>query len=56
MQTGAYFGEDDIVRIKDDYNDLMKPKVIIVSGYLTPFKGTLELLKSKTKGDEFNYK
>ena len=38
FQTGSYFGEDDFVRIKDDYNRLSmsKPKGIIVSGYFNP--------------------
>ena len=55
-QTGTYFGEDDIVRIEDDYNrvKMSKPKAIIVSGYFNPLhKGHLELFeKAKAAGDE----
>ena len=55
IQTGTYFGEDDIVRIEDDYNRAyMKPKAIIVSGYFNPLhKGHLELFeKAKAAGDQ----
>ena len=56
VQTGSYFGEDDIVRIEDDYNraEMSKPKAIVVSGYFNPLhKGHIELFKNAKKlGDE----
>ena len=55
VQTGTYFGEDDIVVLKMIIIERKwKPKAIIVSGYFNPLhKGHLELFeKAKAAGDQ----
>ena len=61
VQTGTYFGEDDIVRVEDDYDrpeshevinlwkpngTLLKMKKVAISGYFDPIHiGHLEYIK-----------
>ena len=43
VQTGSYFGEDDIIRLKMTMEETKKQKAIIVSGYFNPIhKGHIE--------------